>query len=1104
MTPDRDARSRALDIERSFIVQAPAGSGKTELLIQRYLALLAHVAVPEQVLAMTFTRKAAAEMRHRVLSALERADSKRVPDEPHRLRTFELASAVVARDRDRGWNLAEQPARLRIETLDALNARLAQHLSVLSGGIGGATVVDQPLDCYSAAIRQTLASLGSSDPAAEHVRRVLWAVDGNVARLETLLTSLLPARDQWLPYLLGGPTDALRARLEHGLQRLIREILSDVVDSLPNEFIDEALAVREARSDLRHDDADDRCDMEVDGISLARWRQLPELFLTQTNAWRQRLTAREGFAASDGDAKQRGLDLIAAYRDDDVVREALARLRELPPPQYSDEEWRLLASLQSILIRLVAELKVEFAARNTTDFVDVALAAQQALGAVDEPSELLLALDNRVQHILVDEFQDTSHSQLRLLNLLTSGWERGDGRSLFLVGDPMQSIYRFRHADMSLFLKVWANGLEPIDIETLSLSSNFRSAPAVVDWVNGAFARIFPPSDDIGAGAAAFHRCSATRQRAVSHAVSWHVLHDDATASEIDRVTVILEREVRDNPTQSIAVLVRSRGHLHGLQQALRNAGLAARAVELEAPRHQQIVQDLLALTRALTHSGDRSAWLGALRAPWCGLTWRDLLVVAERTRDGTVWMTINDETAIANVSSDGRARIEHLRRVIAIRYRERWSEPFGAWIEETWRLLGGFACLDSEADRLSAEQFFDVLAEQASHGDLDDPAALEDAFMEPYRGGVMPTQSGIEIMTIHRAKGLEFDTVILLGLGRQPRPTESRALYWLERTADDGSEDLLLAPLRSVYEGTDAIAAFIRSADAERDRAERARLLYVAATRARDRLHLVATVRLGAARPPTGSLLEFLWDAAVAQIAPEIDRDRPSPDEPLAMTIPLRRVRAPIEVASRDEPRRTASARPEFSWARHAAVQIGTVVHNVLQEIGDNGLERYSPELITSLATRFRRDLQLRGVDENDLDRAADRVVAAVSAVCADPVGRWLLDRHSEAASELPITVRDNNVLAQLRIDRTFVDVDGRRWIIDFKTSTHEGGDIDAFLDAEVERYRDQLTRYAAAIADIDRRPIQVGLYFPLLQSFRSWQPDSDELAGWSVLDVT
>src|SRR5690606_5814902 len=111
-------------------------------------------------------------------------------------------------------------------------------------------------------------------------------------------------------------------------------------------------------------------------------------------------------------------------------------------------------------------------------------AAQHALGSSDAPSELLLAVDYRVQHILVDEFQDTSHGQLRLLETLTAGWQPGDGRTLFLVGDPMQSIYRFRDADMSLFLKVRHGGLGTVPCTPLTLSRNFRSAPAVVEWIN--------------------------------------------------------------------------------------------------------------------------------------------------------------------------------------------------------------------------------------------------------------------------------------------------------------------------------------------------------------------------------------------------------------------------------------------------------------------------------------------------------------------------------------------------------------------------------------------------------------------------------------------
>jgi len=121
--------------------------------------------------------------------------------------------------------------------------------------------------------------------------------------------------------------------------------------------------------------------------------------------------------------------------------------------------------------------------------VQVAHAAVHALGAADDPSELLLSLDARVSHILVDEFQDTSVSQWELLERLTSGWEAGDGRSVFLVGDPMQSIYRFREAEVGLFLHARHAGLGSVALESLTLTTNFRSQAGVVDWVNAFFRR---------------------------------------------------------------------------------------------------------------------------------------------------------------------------------------------------------------------------------------------------------------------------------------------------------------------------------------------------------------------------------------------------------------------------------------------------------------------------------------------------------------------------------------------------------------------------------------------------------------------------------------
>ena len=154
---DAPQRKAALDPARSFIVQAPAGSGKTELLIQRYLALLATVDEPEQVVAITFTRKAAAEMRGRVRSALESAAAGEEGETPHRQATLALARAAVARDLTRDWALLAQPQRLRIDTLDAFNAWLARQLPVkgwswarmVSAEVGSAAV-RSPIAVYRA------------------------------------------------------------------------------------------------------------------------------------------------------------------------------------------------------------------------------------------------------------------------------------------------------------------------------------------------------------------------------------------------------------------------------------------------------------------------------------------------------------------------------------------------------------------------------------------------------------------------------------------------------------------------------------------------------------------------------------------------------------------------------------------------------------------------------------------------------------------------------------------------------------------------------------------------------------------------------------------
>ena len=248
---DARARERALDVGRSFIVQAPAGAGKTELLTRRFLALLATVAEPESILAITFTRKAAAEMRDRILGAL-RAVHAPDPARPLQERTLQLARAALAADATRGWNLLAQPGRLRIQTIDALNLGLARRLPLLSGLGAGLGIEEDARELYRTAAERLLEQLPhgvASDSAA--VATLLAHVDNRVGLFVELVIEMLMRREGWLPVL---PDDVrsdteqarLRERLESARRRLVSSHLESLQRAIPQSLLRDASEVAEA------------------------------------------------------------------------------------------------------------------------------------------------------------------------------------------------------------------------------------------------------------------------------------------------------------------------------------------------------------------------------------------------------------------------------------------------------------------------------------------------------------------------------------------------------------------------------------------------------------------------------------------------------------------------------------------------------------------------------------------------------------------------------------------------------------------------------------------------------------------------------------------
>jgi ATP-dependent exoDNAse (exonuclease V) beta subunit len=838
--------------------------------------------------------------------------------------------------------------------------------------------------------------------------------------------------------------------------------------------------------------------------NLDAWVGIVETLLKKDNNWRRQLTVANGFPTTAKALKQRGQDLIARLSTNDTLRLALAELRLLPDRQFAEAQWQALEALVKLLPVAAAELQVQFRQTGEADYAEIAMAAQRALGEAEEPTDLALSLDYQVQHLLVDEFQDTSVSQFNLLEKLTAGWQPGDGRTIFAVGDPMQSIYRFREAEVGLFLKACREGIGNIRFESLRLSTNFRSAQGVVDWVNETFPSVLPAEEDITTGSVPFCPSDAVNSGGQRPAITIHPFvgrDDDAEARRV----VELVRDAQTLKVKKVAILVRARSHLSAILPALRNAGLRFRAVEIHSLAQVPLIQDLTALTRALLHSADRIAWLAVLRAPWCGLTLTDLHALAGLDLHATIWDLVTNEEKITHLTADSRERLVRVREVLKTALETRPASLRG-WVEGTWMALGGPACAADPADLDNAQAFFDLLEQMETGAGLE-LAAFSERVEGLYANPDPEADEFLQIMSIHKAKGLEFDVVILPGLGRKTRSDESHLMLWLERPRLGSAPDLLLAPIHAIGADRDRTYDYLKLIDSRKAEYEVGRLLYVAATRAKSELHLLGHTAFGIENgavelklPESSSLLRRLWTAAepvfqkvAGSVTPAAENAAEVERVPQAIERLSREWRLPSPLPNVAIPEQSAGveqSEPEtmsFHWVGDTLRHVGTVVHQMLRRIAEDGLSRWNSARIEQHRPAYRSALLSLGLSTADVPAGVDKVANALTRTLADERGKWLLDgNHVAAVCEYPLSGVLGGELVDVRVDRTFIDEDGTRWIVDYKTSSHEGADVEGFLDNERERYRAQVERYRRLFVNLEGRPTRVGLYFPLLNGWR------------------
>ena len=1054
---DQPQRDRLVeDLDRTLFVEAGAGTGKTTAVVSRVVALVADGRlVMERLVAITFTIAAAGELRVRIREALE------------------SAAAATSRPPDaraRCGKAAGEVDRARIETIHGfcatllrmhpLEAGLPPDFEILAEVSSGLDVRERFREWFSSV---------SATPAREAMRRG-FLLGVTPTRLLSLFTAmdanwdLLGAEPSWNATVPGG-----LAVIAHA----IGADLAEAVALLPHCHTTDLLAdhveeLRPAAYRLQHATGDDDALAAV----IAYHRSPRPGNRGNQGNWHEGVCKR--VKAHLKEARSAADDVVTAAQEAVACSTAHA-LRDAVLLYAEERRIRGLVSYQDLLVR--------------------------ARDLVQRHPAVLSALHRTWDAIIVDEFQDTDPLQAELAfriaaepgaaSLFWTDLPPVSGR-LCVVGDPKQSIYRFRRADIAIYDAVQrALTLDDADAR-VSLQVNFRSGQRIVDAVNAVFGG---PGGLMGP--AAEDGVQATYVDLVAHrpdidgsvrvfggpvegkaAAMWSA-EADGTATAILRIlaerwTVDAGKEAGPRPCTSsdICILMPSRTNLRNLERALENARVRYRLDSGSLMVATQEVRDLLNCLRCIDDPTDEVALVAALRSPAYACSDVDLL----RWREAGGWWTYQRpgppevprvSAAISDLLELHRlgdtltvpALVEELisrrllRAAAADDWRPRETLRRQRYVLEQVRALtrAGRTTLHDAVDyleRLAADPHYDSVA-----SDSDD----EDC---------------VRVMTIHAAKGLEFPIVLVTGLGR--KPLDFRAQVATSRVG--GRVEVKIAK-DFTTPGWSALAAREDAMQA----AERVRLLYVALTRARD--HLVVSGFRGATQGDAtdayrvhSRLLELdgvaELDVAVApspsvQSHPEADTGHDSDahrteeatwvaqrEALLARFGALRATTATAVAGEPDALSPEASGDVAAQRRGRGGTSLGRAVHAVLQVLDLRSLDGIADHVAAQAAA------------EGIRDRAAEveRLVRATCATAA--VQRAARARHWR---ELPVGAGVDGVIVEGFIDLLYEDPDGRLVVLDYKTDAVAG----AAIEARFARYRLQGGVYALLVGEVTGREV-------------------------------
>jgi len=1118
------AQRRAADPGRSVWVTASAGSGKTKVLSDRVLRLLLAGTPPTRILCLTFTRAAAAEMAVRINDSLGKwtvIGDRALDAEIEALAGAAPEPEVRARARRLFAAVLDAPGGLKIMTIHAfcqsllarfpLEARVAPHFRLLE---------DRGAAELMAAAEETVLARANAEPAlAETLAEITKHVDDS--RFRELMKALRGQRGR-LRAALGGATDdagldRLRARLGARLGVANGETEATVVAAACAEGAFDRAGLARAVERL----------LEGSPASAERGAAIADWLAADAAGRAARFDAYLRVFLTDKDEPRAKMLNKKAREDDPAAFDALLAEQARLVAALDRRKAVAVAEASAAFLRLGAAMLAEYArektARARLDYDDL-IAMAAALVAEDGVAPwVLFKLDGGLDHILVDEAQDTSPGQWRVIAAIADEFFVGLGaretrRTLFIVGDEKQSIFSFQGADLDALADMRAHfaakaaaAESPLREEPLTRS--FRSTAEVLAAIDAVFARADARAGVVFADHEVVH--SSNREGQAGRVELWPPAEADprpkpapwtppaerqATAQANERLAGAIagtiadwlargERlDARDRPIRpgDIMILVRSRGPLVGaLARALKRRGIAIAGSDRLVLTSQMAVMDLIALGQALLLPDDDLALACVLKGPLIGLD-EDALFDLAHGREGSLWRALEARRAEREDFALAHALLS------ALLARADFTPPFELFAE----LLGagggrrrlvarlGDDANDAIDEFLALALDYEREAVPSLQGFLHWLAAEETEIKRDLERAL----DAVRIMTVHGAKGLQAPVVFLPDTTTLPTTGKS-SLLWIR-----DKPPLVLWPVRK--ERDDPVCRAARAAMRERELAEYRRLLYVAMTRAEDRLYVCGIKPANRKSIPDNAWYGLI-QAGLAAVAERFEIDgparaaglageglrltgrqttKPKADEATvaeaaATAAPLpdfaRRAPAPEPAPPRPlAPSRAMAAEPAAlsplaGRADERRFHRGRLIHRLLQR-----LPEIAPE---DRAEACRRFLARPGHGLDEAEQAA--IAAETLAVIEDPRFAALFGPDSRA--EVPLVgVVGGRVIAG-QVDRLVVGEDAVS-VIDYKTNRP----APARAEDVPEAYLDQMAAYRAVLARIyPGRPIRCAL---------------------------